>query len=138
LLGTPGDLIEASPPTGLPKSLAPKRALASVKRIAQPAYDDVKGHERFYGKFVRNKMPEGIEVKNIGGMSGGPIFGCKRTAKGLRTWVIAVQSGWYPDKKVIYADFLPPLITLIEKRMRERKIPRIVKRRKKASSLRHH
>jgi hypothetical protein len=50
------------------------------------------------------------EVRNIEGMSGGPIVGLKRGDDGVaRYWVIAVQSSWYRAGRVVCAS---PLSTV--------------------------
>jgi hypothetical protein len=45
---------------------------------------------------------EGLE--SIRGMSGCPIFGFATDEEGnWRHWIVAVQSGWYPNCRIIYA-----------------------------------
>lgn len=44
------------------------------------------------------------QVRNIEGMSGGPIVGLKRGEDGVgRYWVIAVQSSWYAGSRIVCA-----------------------------------
>ena len=48
---------------------------------------------------------DGAIVHDIGGMSGGPIFGVKTVNGELRYWVIGIQSGWYQGSRI--ASFCP-------------------------------
>jgi hypothetical protein len=44
------------------------------------------------------------QIRNIQGMSGGPIIGLKRGEDGVgRFWVIAVQSSWYAGRRIVCA-----------------------------------
>ena len=59
----------------------------------------------FYGVVDPNSP-----VKNIKGMSGGPILGLKRNDNGSgHYWFIAIQSGWYPSGRVVCASPLKAL-----------------------------
>jgi hypothetical protein len=54
-----------------------------------------------------NLWPDSVEyagvVDDIDGMSGGPIFTLKNVGNEWRYFVIGIQSGWYPDSRVIAA-----------------------------------
>jgi hypothetical protein len=53
-------------------------------------------------------------VKNIVGMSGGPIFGFKTMPDGNRYyWVVALQSWWDPNSRTIYGCPVPIFASLI-------------------------
>ena len=57
-------------------------------------------------------------MRDIQGMSGGPIIGVNRSGDGSgQYWVIAVQSGWYPRERVVCATTLAsvrdPLLKVI-------------------------
>jgi hypothetical protein len=56
------------------------------------------------------RVDQYADVKNIEGMSGGPVIGLNVNADGIgRYWAIAVQSGWYPRERVICASPLKSL-----------------------------
>jgi hypothetical protein len=40
-------------------------------------------------------------VSDIAGMSGGPIFGVREDAAGLKYWVIGIQSSWFASSRVV-------------------------------------
>jgi hypothetical protein len=67
-----------------------------------------------------------IEVPfNIGGMSGGPIFGFRRNANGHWTYhVVAVQSWWYPQSQVVFGCPVPTFMDLVERQMVEDSSPK--------------
>jgi hypothetical protein len=47
------------------------------------------------------------EVRNIQGMSGGPIIGLKQGQDGrVRYWVIAIQSGWFSKERIVCASLV--------------------------------
>ena len=59
-------------------------------------------------------------VEDISGMSGGPVFAVQFTKTGgLRYWVVAVQSKWCKDSRIIAACPIQPLADAIAKSMAE-------------------
>ncbi len=61
---------------------------------------------RFYGK-IDDDLPFSIE-----GMSGGPIFGFN-TEREMRYWIVALQSAWYPQRKIIVGCTIPIIGNMI-------------------------
>jgi hypothetical protein len=56
--------------------------------------------------------PPGLSIK---GMSGSPIFGfTKVNETGAAYYFVAIQSGWFPDPKVVYACQIPFLGKLLQ------------------------
>jgi hypothetical protein len=55
---------------------------------------------RLYAKIVDNPA-QGPQVKNIAGMSGGPIFGGRMMEEGFQYWLVGVQSSWYPSIRTV-------------------------------------
>lgn len=55
-----------------------------------------------FRRFIGHISPK-IKIDNIEGMSGGPIYGFKKTDAGLVYWVIAVQSGWIERRRITFA-----------------------------------
>jgi hypothetical protein len=51
-----------------------------------------------------------VDLKSIVGMSGGPIFGFRHEPDGrLAYWPVAIQSRWFPDRRIVIASYLAPL-----------------------------
>lgn len=99
MLGTP--LLPIQPLKDPPEELAhqPHRFFASVPMLAHP--------ER-----------EGVVVGSIEGMSGGPIFAVEFTgATAPRYWVVAVQSTWLKNSRILAACWMKPLADAIAKSM---------------------
>jgi hypothetical protein len=68
-------------------------------------------HEHSDDMFYGVVDPES-QIRNIKGMSGGPIIGAKIGDDGIgRYWMIAVQSGWYPPDRVVCASSLATVRT---------------------------
>lgn len=67
-------------------------------------------------KFPRfqGKIDEKCVLDDIDGMSGGPIFGFSKR-QNERYWIVAIQSSWRKDKKIIFACPVQILAGLIEK-----------------------
>ena len=65
----------------------------------------------FYARIP--KPPDGLD---IGGMSGCPIFGFTIDEAGNgRYFFVAIQSGWLPDSKVIFACPMPFLGSILQR-----------------------
>jgi hypothetical protein len=57
-------------------------------------------------------------LPDIDGMSGGPVFGFFRDANGdWRYWIVAVQSRWRPDRRIIFACPVPTFAGLVERQL---------------------
>lgn len=64
-----------------------------------------------YPRFV-GQLPQGLPLKSVSGMSGGPIFGFSHRPE-LRYWVVALQSSWVPDRGIVYGCPVPILASLM-------------------------
>jgi hypothetical protein len=96
MLGLPGELVRQNGRglwTAVPK-------LIRIEKLAEtPACYREHTDVMFYGV-----VDPDSQVKSIKGMSGGPILGLKRNGNGSgHYWFIAVQSGWYPNGRVVCA-----------------------------------
>ena len=70
-------------------------AMISVRKIDTPPEHMRSAIPRFYGKIATDlRDKEGLPLKDIDGMSGGPIFGFVKSEKGMELWVVAIQSSW--------------------------------------------
>jgi hypothetical protein len=57
-------------------------------------------------------------LPDIEGMSGGPIFGFFQDSSGeWQYWIIAVQSRWLPDRRILFACPVPTFAWLVERRL---------------------
>jgi len=74
--------------------------VAPIEQINKPAYVGNKSQNQFYGRLQDDST--GV-VKDIDGMSGGPIFSLKKVDGTWRYTVIGVQSGWYRNDRIITA-----------------------------------
>jgi len=75
-------------------------------------------------------------VPDIKGMSGAPIFGFRRGRDGqLRHWIIALQSRWDRDKKIIFGCPVPNFAEIVQallRRNRERLRKRKTKKKRRS------
>jgi hypothetical protein len=62
---------------------------------ASPELENLRKHR------IAAKMPSDYPPIDIAGMSGGPILGFSSDYKG-QYWVVAIQSGWIAQKKIIF------------------------------------
>jgi len=67
-----------------------------LERAEEPEAADRKAENQFYAR-LKNMG----DVKDIDGMSGGPVFALKKVAGEWRYCVIGVQSGWYRTNRII-------------------------------------
>jgi hypothetical protein len=105
---------------GLPDEFASKTVLETgdaqvsptmfpVTRLAAPPPDRKPTR---YAQFV-GQIDARIEIKSIVGMSGGPIFGFKFEPSGTRYWIVAIQSSWLPDSRIVFACPLPTFASMM-------------------------
>jgi hypothetical protein len=71
-----------------------------LEQVDQPAAAGSKARNQFYARLSGDSP--GV-VKDIDGMSGGPIFALKKIEGMWKYTVIGVQSGWYPSNQIITA-----------------------------------
>lgn len=119
VMGFPTDCINphyVEIPDGISVRGKPTPSLISIQRIESPELP--KPCPRLYGKLGDN-WPEG----EIDGMSGGPVFSLSEDCAKFR--IIAVQSGWFRDRRITFACplevFGPRLLKAIKERSSEKK-----------------
>lgn len=92
--------------------------LLPIRRIDDPPNVLKRGTDRFYAEvpiMSGTVHGETIVLTDIDGMSGGPIFAVKQTDEDkVRYWVVAVQSGWVKNSRVLAACPIQPLVQAIE------------------------
>ena len=106
ILGVPSETVA----TENPGVISAKTALILLTLVPAPQSAGLTEDNMFFAKL----QMEECHLKDIGGMSGGPIFGTKRVENETRYWAIGVQSGWYPTQKIIAACPLPAFMDAIE------------------------
>lgn len=77
-----------------------KWVVVPLVAASEPALACEKVENQFYATLAEGS--EGV-VKDLDGMSGGPIFTFKKVSGVWRYSVIGVQSGWYPMSKTVAA-----------------------------------
>lgn len=68
-----------------------------------------------YPLFV-GQLDPALELKSVEGMSGGPIFGFQLGPDGnYRYWIVALQSSWERDTRIVYGCSVPVFASLMTK-----------------------
>jgi hypothetical protein len=81
-----------------------------IKRLDFPP-DDSKPTR--YPRFV-GQINSKLQLMSVEGMSGGPIFGFRFGAE-TRYWIVALQSSWLPERRIVFGCPLPILAPLLTK-----------------------
>jgi hypothetical protein len=84
--------------------------LMPLKKAEAPERAGRKAENQFYAK-----LKESGDVKDIVGMSGGPVFALKKMDGEWRYVVIGVQSGWYSSSQIIAVCPFSPFGVVLEK-----------------------
>lgn len=96
LVGIPSETVSFDGET----IISARVVVAPIEQVSKPAIAGQKSQNQFYGRLQGDST--GV-VKNIDGMSGGPIFALRKVEGIWRYTVIGVQSGWYPESRIITA-----------------------------------
>ncbi len=96
LLGIPSESVSYDGVTEIKARIV----VAPLEHAAAPPLAGRKAENQFYGRLKEDTA--GV-VRDIDGMSGGPIFALKKVGAEWRYSVIGVQSAWYRDARVIAA-----------------------------------
>lgn len=76
---------------------------------------------RFYGKIAGPRRNEhtGVSLDEMSGFSGGPILGFRANENGqMHYYLVAIQSGWRRDLRVVAGPLMPAIANWIETRLR--------------------
>jgi hypothetical protein len=108
VVGVPGDFSSVSGDrTEVMTSLHPVEAIQEIPegftRTEAPT---------FYGRIILDDV-----VTDIRGISGGPLFALKKSPAGLKYWLLALQSRWLPESRLIAAPLVRPMATFIKEFM---------------------
>jgi hypothetical protein len=85
------------------KSIITSRlVITPIEEVAAPAVAGRKAENQFFGR-LKSDASDPAMVKNIDGMSGGPIFALKKVEGAWKYTVIGVQSAWYEASRIVAA-----------------------------------
>jgi len=56
---------------------------------------------KIFGKMLSQPTLDAVNVTDVRGMSGGPVFGVRGVDGQARYWLIGLQSSWYPDSRIV-------------------------------------
>jgi hypothetical protein len=108
ILGFPDEL---ALPTLIDGAAHVTPSLIRVVRSEAPAVTPGTKYDRFVGKIEGT-----LGISSIVGMSGGPILGFN-TQRPHVYWVVAIQSTWLPQSKIVYGCPLPTIGRLLKEWM---------------------
>ena len=98
MLGIPRDCAGAAPQSGGDEGIQMRTVLIAVDRLEPSAVSNASSADWFIGRI----NPE-VTIETIEGMSGGPIYGFRRTPAGQLVYhVVALQSRWRPESRIIF------------------------------------
>jgi len=72
-----------------------------LNKTERPENIEEKTFQRLYAKIDFDTIQDGVELGNIDGMSGGPIFGVKVLDDRFDYKLIGIQSGWNQNDTII-------------------------------------
>ena len=105
-------------PEGLEMLSSVHHMMLTVKQIPKPEWANDTSCDYFFGQ-----LGDDIPIQSVKGMSGSPLFAIKLSMTGIRYWMIGIQSGWFPERKVIYAcpskHFAEVVVDMIERSIQE-------------------
>lgn len=95
LVGIPSESIDYDDKT----IIKARVVVAPLKGVEEPSHVGEKAENQFYATFADDPARF---VKDIDGMSGGPIFSLRKSTEGAWKYsVIGVQSGWYKERAIL-------------------------------------
>jgi hypothetical protein len=66
------------------------------------------------------QLPQQLEIPDIQGMSGGPILAFRRNTDGQWVyWIVALQSWWFPDRRIVFGCSVPEFARRVMTAMEE-------------------
>jgi hypothetical protein len=79
-------------------------ALTVVPLAPSPAPENAtvtSGDAKIFGKMLSQPTLDTVNVTDVRGMSGGPVFGVRGVDGQARYWLIGLQSSWYEDARIV-------------------------------------
>lgn len=112
LYGTPSETVEYDNES----VITAKSVMVAAKQCDPPQTAEHPKEQILYAKLIDESSNV---VKDIDGMSGGPIFGVQHITNGFRYAVIGIQSGWLKQQRILIicpiADFARQLQECVER-----------------------
>jgi hypothetical protein len=116
MLGIPADRVF---PGKTADAVQVQQAMVAVERLSAhnigtpPPGDDIPSSTWFVGR-----IDPGAEIKDIKGMSGGPIYGFRRDSSGKPLYhVVALQSRWWVKSRTIFGCSIPYFAEAVHRQM---------------------
>lgn len=110
LVGFPSERVRVEQMPGTSNSVTTSvsmaNALVRLEAVEDPPDELRTNNLRFYARLVAPEQSTDSEfsIRDIDGMSGGPVFGFGADPNGvIRYWIVGVQSGWHRPTRVIAA-----------------------------------
>lgn len=111
IVGAPNDLLHQDIEKDGSRNLVTTCMRPTIVAV-EPIEDH--GIESEVPQFVAKIHPS-FPIKDIGGMSGGPILGFRRDNEGnLKYWPVAIQSRWREQKRIVVGTYLSPWLEQAE------------------------
>lgn len=110
--------------------------LMPLRMIKSPPAMMVKKYNRFYAKIRRTTFKynnQTIKVRDIDGMSGGPVVGLQVRKRDIRFRLVGVQSAWSPKHLTIAACPVADFMAVIDQKLQEA-YPKVDEQRKLAQT----
>ncbi len=110
VIGLPSQFIKQVGTDDRPGEIDTTVVWIPLRPCSEPA-EMKKGGERFYAKLPDDIFrSDGVELKDVDGMSGGPIFIVKKLPDGSQKYcVLALQTSWRRDLRVIAGNYIKPV-----------------------------
>lgn len=114
IVGMPQEFIEPSTEKGVLQFLKVEPVIVSVAKCDEPE-DLKKPFKRFYGRLAAELSDEKGEVlRDISGMSGGPVIGLRKQSDGVAYFLVAIQGSWSPQLRVVAGSYAVALGIALE------------------------
>ncbi len=91
-----------------------KVTLMPMKPAAPPTHVKDAPDARVYAQLISQPGLDSVAIRDIAGMSGGPVFGLRAGTERMHYWLIGVQSGWYDVSRIAYFCPLPRFLAAIK------------------------
>jgi hypothetical protein len=94
--------------------------MISIDRIAK---EDIENPPE--GLWFTGRIPSDVTIPSLKGMSGGPIYGFRKSNSGQWTYhIVALQSWWRPESRIIFGCSLPLFAEVIHHSLEARHGPK--------------
>lgn len=110
MIGLPQNLIETS--------IKERQGNRHIEAFMRPMTIDIEKLDQAPANITETPYPRfmgkiGDGFDDIEGMSGGPILGFSK--KGDKYWIVAIQSSWLSESKIVFGCPIPVIAAFVEK-----------------------